>query len=114
MQRHLSSPNGSCCKSLFLQHYKDLFDIFDPKSLQSYLDRQQSKLKAELKKQGRTIPESSYKWGGSFLSSSNAKKARGAGCQEEDNYKDTDFEDNDSELLVQSVFFTIYTFLNFY
>ena len=97
--------NGSCCKSLFLQHHKDLYDIFDPKSIQSYLNRQQTKLKTDLKKQGRTIPESLYKQGGSFSSSSNTKKAGEASRQEEDDFEDEDFEDDNGKLLVQCEFF---------
>ena len=104
--------NGSCCKSLFIQHHKDLYDIFDPKSIQGYLNRQQTKLKADLKKQGRRVPESSFKRGRPFSSSSNTKKAGGASHQEdEDDYEDEDFEDDDGKLLVQRDFFLQFTHL---
>ena len=52
---------GSCCKTLMLEHYPELSDIFDPKSLTNFLLRTGRKLKKKLIEDGYNLPESTLR-----------------------------------------------------
>lgn len=52
----LIQSSGSCCPTIFKEHYPDLYDLFDPSRFASFLSQKGVKIKNDYAAQGITIP----------------------------------------------------------